>query len=101
MRTIFCCMLALGALLATPAQAVTRDLTNNEGVMGCSTYYQGRDQYRGWLIGFLNVQQNQLGLNVLRNSDQQHVFNLFDRYCRFNPNRTLYEAASYTLYALR
>jgi hypothetical protein len=94
-------MLALCALLTTPSQAVTRDLTNNEGVMGCSTYYQGRDQYRGWLIGFLNVQQGQLGLDVLRNSDQQHVFNVFDRFCRMNPNRTLYEAANYTLYALR
>lgn len=101
MKTSRYWIMALLALTATCASAVTRDLTNNEGVMGCSTYYQARDQNRGWVWGFLIAQENRMGTNLLVTTDKQHVYNIFDRYCRVNPNRTLYEAAGFTINALR
>ena len=101
MKTLFYLVLTASLLAGLSNNAYAYNSYNETyGVMGCKSYLQGKEQYRGWLIGYLTALEKQTGANVLQGRNQQQVFNLFDRYCRANPISNMDEAANYVFSSL-
>lgn len=95
-------LLATALLVGASSAAQAYDSYNETyQIMGCRSYLEGKDQNRGWLIGYLTTLENQRGTNTLQGKNLQQVYNLFDRYCRANPRRNMDEAANAVFMALQ
>ncbi len=75
--------------------------TETYQIMGCRSYLDGRDQHRGWLIGYLTAYESQRGTNVLQGRPTGQIFSRFESYCRANPRRNMDEAADYLIRSFR
>ncbi len=97
--------LALVALVfsgvAGHVYAATQYYNETYQIMGCRSYMEGREQNRGWLVGYLTALEVQRGTTYLRGRNLQQVFNLFDSYCRANPRQTMDDAANAVFARLR
>lgn len=87
--------------VAGHAYAATQYYNETYQIMGCRSYMEGREQNRGWLVGYLTALETQRGTNYLQGRNLQQVFYFFDSYCRANPRQTMDDAANAVFARLR
>lgn len=99
LNSVLVAMVLSGA--AGHAHAAAQYYNETYQIMGCRSYMEGREQNRGWLVGYLTALEIQRGTNYLRGRNLQQVYNLFDGYCRANPRQTMDDAANAVFARLR
>lgn len=94
-------VMLVAAGVVNHAHAATQYYNETYQIMGCRSYMEGREQNRGWLVGYLTALETQRGTSYLQGKNLQQVYYLFDNYCRANPRQTMDDAANAVFMRLR